>query len=254
MDNYDAGIVHYPGCLRSLKGLGYAKPVYLQTQIGVDPELYRPDHDDRKLIRSELGLTGRYVIGFAGRVSSDKGIFDLLDALPLEDIDWSLLIVGDGADREKFQSIITAKGWEERVRMTGPVPMEEVPRLMRAMDCLVLGSRTLPDWIDTFPNVTVQAMACGTPVIGSDSGAIPFQLEGVGLIFPEGDAAGLREHLVTLGRDPELRKQMGEKSRDECLARFGIQRLNEGFYDIMHQVLTGDYKKDLEKRDMRRAW
>lgn len=253
-DNYDAAIVHYPGCLKSLKGLGYQRPVYLQTQIGVDSELYRPDQADRELLRAELGLTDRFVIGFAGRVSHDKGIFDLLEALPLEDINWSLLVVGDGADREKVQKIISDNGWGKRVRMTGPVPQDEVARYMRTMDCLVLGSRTLPDWIDTFPNVTVQAMACGVPVIGSDSGAIPFQLGSAGLIFSEGDAARLREHLITLGRDPGLREQLAEKGRGEALNRFGIHGLNEGFYDIMQQVLTGNHRESLEESDMRRAW
>ncbi len=253
-NHYDAALCHYPGCLESLRRGGFTKPVYMQTQVGVDEELYRPDGSQRLAVRERLGLSNRFVIGFAGRLSRDKGIQDLLDAMPLEETDWSLLIVGNGEYRDEIERFRNEPGWANRIHLVGAVPHEEVPDYMRAMDCLVLPSRTRSYWIDTFPNVLAQAMACRVPVIGSDSGAIPYLTGDSGLIFPEGDTAGLREHLRTLAQDTSLREDLAEGGRRQSIRRFGVEMITRNFYDIMQQVLSGRFQHDLDEDDQRKAW
>ena len=54
--NTDAAIVHYPGCLESLRKLGYSKPIYLQTQVGVDEKIFKPEENIRLKYREQLGI------------------------------------------------------------------------------------------------------------------------------------------------------------------------------------------------------
>jgi len=118
----------------------------------------------------------------------------------------------------------------------------------------VLGSRTTPQWIDTFPLVTVQAMACGVPVIGSDSGAIPWQIRDCGLLFPEGDARALRDRILQLVEDPRRRRELAEQGRRHALANFCIRGMSERFYDILQQVHSGEWRRGLPDDDQRKAY
>lgn len=241
-NNTTAALCHYPGCRDSLRSAGYERPIYEQTSYGVDEELFAPDEDDRQRVRADLDLEDRFVVGFVGRLTRDKGVDTLLDALPLDGVDWSVLLVGDGEYRDEAERRVEANGWADRIRFTGYVPQADVPGYMRAMDTLVLGSKTTPSWIDTFPRTTVQAMACETPVVGSDSGAIPYQIREVGRIFPEGDPDALEDHLLDLAADSSLRDQMGEAARDESVRRFGQAALAENFYSILKQVVSQEFE------------
>ena len=231
--NYDAALCHYPGCLKSLRDAGFDKPIYMQTQIGVDEDIYCPDEQKTRQMRRKLGFEDKFVIGYAGRLTKDKGVHDILAALPLRDVDWALLLVGNGELKEEIERIVKQNGWQDRVHMAGTVPQHMVPDYMRAMDCFVLASRTCPHWIDTFPNVTVQAMACKVPVIGSDSGAIPWQLGDTGLIFHEGDVVKLHEHLMHLADNIEDRKAIAQKGMERSLAKFCVRALTNEFYEIL---------------------
>lgn len=238
----EAALAHYPGCKKSLREAGFKKPVYLQTSYGVDETLFYPDESKRQTVRESLGCEDQFVIGYVGRLTSDKGVDDLLKTLPLDDINWSLLLVGDGEMRENIQRRIKRNSWENRFKMTGYIPQKEVPKYMRAMDCFVLGSKTRDDWIDTFPRSIVQAMACETPVIGSDSGAIPFQVGDAGLIYPEGDVVELKNRIRRLANNKRLREKLAKKGRKESVGRFGQRSLAENFYKIMKQVQTGEFE------------
>jgi len=189
--NTNAAVVHYPGCLKSLRDGGYEKPIYLQTQVGVDEELFKPDKSTRQVYRKKIGFESKFVIGYVGRLTVDKGVDDLLNILPLEGVDWALLLVGNGDLKGEIEEAIKQKGWEDRVHITGFVDQADVPKYMNAMDCFVLGSKTMPHWIDTFPLVTVQAQAVGLPVIASDSASLPWQLADTALFYHEGDIKSL---------------------------------------------------------------
>ena len=73
----------------------------------------------------------------------------------------------------------------------------------------------------------IEAMACGVPVVGSDSGAIPAVIGDAGLVFPEGDAAALRWHLATLMGDSSLGRDLASRGRERVLERFAQERIAE---------------------------
>lgn len=239
--NTDAALAHYPGCLNSLRKGGYNKPVYLQTQVGVDETLFCPDKEIRDLYREKLLFQNKFVIGYTGRLVTDKGVDDLLSIFPLEGVDWGLLLVGNGNLKNEVEKTVKANGWGDRVHITGFVSQDEVPKYMNAMDCFVLGSKTMPHWIDTFPLVTVQAQACGVPVIASTSGSLPWQLGDTALFFQEGNRAELKENVLRIIQDHKLRNYYANIGKERSLANFCHEGMTERFKKIVHQVITGKH-------------
>jgi len=213
----------------------------MQTQIGVNGELFQPDQEVRDRMRSELGFEDNFVIGYTGRLTRDKGVDTLLEALEGAEFDWKLLVVGDGDMRPDIEDRIAHNHWEHRVHITGYVPQTEVPRYMQAMDTFVLASKTQPHWVDTFPLSSVQAMACEVPIVISDSGALPFQVGDAGLVFPERNADALRERIRQLALNYKQRAELATAGRERSLERFGMETLADNFYKILQQVIQGEY-------------
>lgn len=228
----DAAMCHYPGIERRIRSDGFRRPILIQTQIGVDEEVFHPDPVERQAVRERLGLDG-FVVGTAGRITADKGVLDLGEAITRMPGDTRLLVIGDGPDRGKLEETARRGRWHERLHITGFVPLNEVAHLMRGMDCFVLGSRTTPTWTDTFPLVVAQAMATGLPVVGSDSGALPFQLGGRGLVFPEGDVDAIATHLHTLHDNAALRARMGHALLERAREEFCIGGINPKLRDFI---------------------
>jgi glycosyltransferase involved in cell wall biosynthesis len=108
----------------------------------------------------------------------------------------------------------------ERVFFEGQVPSTQMPAFYHQIDALAVPSRTLPNWKEQFGRVLVEAMACGLPVVGSNSGEIPNVIGDAGLIFPENDASELRRHLLHLQQQPDLRRELGQRGRHRVLERY----------------------------------
>ena len=232
----DAAVAGSTEIRRVLQRAGFRKPIHIQTEIGIDEEKFRPDERSRCATRSELGLQG-FVIGFSGRLVDEKGVLDLADALAGLSGDWTALFVGDGALRTELEARAQAGGWRNRLRITGLVEVEAMPSLMRAMDCLVLPSRTTGSWKEQFGLVLAQAMACGTPVIGSSSGAIPEVIGDAGMVFPEGEAGVLRDRIERLRGDDALRASMARDGIERSRRYFSASGLADDTYAFFSSLL-----------------
>jgi len=205
-----------------------------QPELGVDPDCFFPDEPRREAKRRELGLADRFTIGFVGRLTESKGVRDLFAALSGLQEEWALLMLGDGDLRRTLEAQAESNGWP--VCFPGHVPAADVPDFMRAMDCLVLPSRTTPTWQEQFGLVLAQAMLCGVPVIGSSSGAIPEVIGDAGLVFPEGDDVSLRACLSSLAVDA---------SRRSSLAKDGFARGTQTFSTVALASETADLIRQL---------
>ena len=244
IQNTEAALVHYPGCLESLRSGGYDKPIFMQTQVGVDERLFAFNESVRKKYRENLKLDGKIVIGYSGRLVEDKGVDDLTEvfielARKYENI--TLLLVGNGILKEWIEDRASRENVGERIIITGFVEQCDVPKYMNRMDIFVLGSKTMPNWIDTFPLVTVQAQSIGIPVVASNSGAIPWQLGDSGKIFCEGNRIELMNHLSEFIEDEKLRKKYGELGRKNSHDKFCHIGMTENFKKIMEQILSGEF-------------
>jgi glycosyltransferase involved in cell wall biosynthesis len=216
-----------------LRSKGYAGPAEVVPNA-VDAELFRPL--DRAECRRELGLTG-FVAGYVGRLVEEKGLADLVDALAFCPDDVTLLFVGGGPLQPELERRARDLGKSDRLRFLGPRPLTELPRVMNAIDVLTLPSRTTARWKEQFGRVLIEANACGTPVIGSDSGAIPDVVGGAGLVAREQDPRALADALRRLRDDAGLRARMGAAGRAQVEQRYTWQRVAERMHAIYQKVL-----------------
>lgn len=207
-----------------LRRAGFQKPTAVIPQLGVDSDRFAPKRADE--IRHSLELTS-FTVGYMGRLVPEKGVMLLLDALGKLDGTWQWLIIGRGPLQPKLEQQAQQQGMAERMRWVDTVPHQEVPRYLNAMDVLVLPSQSAPRWKEQFGHVLVEAMACGVPVVGSDSGAIPEVVGDAGLIFPEGRADVLTQHLRRLREDDTLRQTLAQRGRERVLAHYTNQHIAE---------------------------
>lgn len=162
-----------------------------------------------------------FTVGYAGRLVSSKGLTDLLAAMRLLPAPVELLLVGDGELRGELEGQ-PIPGSE--VKVLDGLGHDEMAGAYARMDVLALPSRTTPTWKEQFGRVVVEALWCGVPVVGSDSGEIPWLIEltGGGLVFPEGDAAALAERLGQLRTDPQLRSRLARTGREAVERLFTV--------------------------------
>lgn len=181
--------------------------------LPVDPALYFPRENNTVLPRGEEDGP---LIGYVGRLVESKGLGTLASALAtLKDIPWKLHILGTGEFLPAFEKLLAGGGISNRVTFHGFVPHLRTPEYLSAFDLLVVPSETQSNWKEQFGRVIVEAMACGTPVVGSDSGEIPVLINasGGGVVFPERNATALASSLRLLLGQPEHRREMAERGR-----------------------------------------
>lgn len=162
-----------------------------------------------------------FTIGFAGRLVPEKGVLDLAQAASRLDGPIRLVFIGDGPLRAELAATHLPNGSLE-VR-TG-VGHDGMPDTYAELDVLVLPSRTTAGWVEQFGRVLVEALWCRVPVVGSDSGEVPWVIAttGGGLLFPEGDVEALTSLLVRLQRSPAERRELAERGGKAVRRMFGV--------------------------------
>jgi glycosyltransferase involved in cell wall biosynthesis len=209
----DHAIVGSEGSAAVWRAKGYAGPLAVIPQFGVDADIFAPQESGRS-------ADGDFVIGYAGRLVPEKGCDLLLEAVAGLDGAWRLVVLGAGPEWERLEVLAQRPGIAGRVSFKDWLPALELPAFYRSLDVFVLPSRSRHNWVEQFGRVLVEAMACGVPVVGSDCGEIPHVIGDAGLAFPENDAEALRELLVHLMRDSDLRAGLAGRGRERVLARF----------------------------------
>jgi len=193
-----------------LRGKGYQGPVTVIPQFGVDPDIYRPSPSD-------LRDHSCFRIGYVGRLVEEKGVDILLRAVARLEGQWALSILGDGPFKQPLQGLVEELSLGGNVTFEMPLPSDETPAFYNRLDVLVLPSRTSRHWKEQFGRVLIEAMACGVPVLGSDSGEIPHVIGDAGLIFPENDEEALRAQLSHIMKDEEARNSLSTKGRERAI-------------------------------------
>ncbi len=209
---------------------GYAGPLAVIPQFGVDPALFAPQPRPGEQ---------PFTIGFAGRLVEEKGLWVLLEALQRLEGPWRMQFMGDGPLLPALQERLQELGMSERVSWQPRIPSSEMPAMLAALDVLVLPSLTRPNWKEQFGRVLIEAMACGTPVVGSDSGEIPHVIGDAGLVVPEGDGAALAAALARLRDDPALRATLSRLGRERVLAGFTQEQVARATVALYRALLAG---------------
>jgi len=145
-------------------------------------------------------------------------LLEALRQLPGE-LDWGLVIIGDGPLRQELEQQAGALGLSPRLRFLGT--RHDVPELLRAVDLLALYSHK-----EGFANVILEALATGLPCVVSDVGGNAEAIEDgcCGYVIPPGEPGLLAERLAVLLADASLRERMGRAARERSL-RFSLDTM-----------------------------
>jgi glycosyltransferase involved in cell wall biosynthesis len=176
-------------------------------------------------------------VGYVGRIVPEKGIDMLIQAVARIPMRPTLRIVGAGEHRLQLELLAERLGVRDRVRFQAAMPAEQVPVLLNELDVLVLPSLTQPNWKEQFGRVLIEAMACGVPVIGSESGEIPNVIGDAGLVVPEGDVAALALAIRQVIEDAEFARSLGAQGRERVLALYTQARVAQQTYALYRRVL-----------------
>jgi len=210
---------------------GYAGPLAVIPQFGVDPDIFLPvehaappDHTPH--------------IAYAGRLVPEKGLDLLLEALSGLKGSWRATIQGNGPAEARLRALVEHYNLTARVTFSLPVPSVDMPAFYQGLDVLVLPSRTQENWTEQFGRVLVEAMACGVPVVGSAAGEIPHVIGDAGIVFPENDVQALRAALVRLIHNQALRRDLGARGRARVLAEYTQQHVAQQTIQVYQEMLA----------------
>ena len=216
--------------LQVLRTKGYCGPGAVIPQFGVDPELFSP---------ASSPPVGPPVIGFIGRLVEEKGVFVLLEALAGLGGEWRLHVVGSGPLESAVKQRADQLGLAHRITWERGIRSTQVPERLRTFSLLVQPSLTRQHWKEQFGRAVMEAMACGIPVVGSDSAEIPNVMGDAGIVVREGDAAALRKAIARMLADSELRRELSRRGRARVEERFTHRRIAEQTVAIYRKVVGG---------------
>ncbi len=182
--------------LKQLKKKGF-QDLYIWSR-GVDCNLFHPRYDEEEL-RKRYNITAKYIVSYVGRIAPEKDIETLSEIMQKTESDSSVhwIIVGDGPLASDLKET-----FQHNVTFTGYLKGEELAQVYASSHAMVFPSAT-----ETFGNVVLESLACGTPVIGADAGGV--------------------KNIITHGRNGYLCQP---KQTDEFVAR-------------LYEVLTNEEKR-----------
>ena len=186
------------------------------TPTGVDMARFEVDARDGDDIRTELGLTGRFVVGWAGSFRPFHALNLAIEAV--EDLpDVSLLLVGDGPERSTIEALAAERG--VHAVFTGTLDHQDLVRHLSAMDVGVVLARQT-DGFHYSPLKLAEYLAAGLATVAPDVPTISSRLhhEEDVLLTPPADPVALRAAIVRLQNDPDLRTRLGQQGRRAAAA------------------------------------
>jgi len=199
---------------------------------GIDTHEIKPDLEVEKAVREKMRLKGP-VFSFIGRLSSVKGMIYLVSAtkqLERSGIEGNLLIIGDGPERNRLLAL--RKNKNMKVHFLGF--QKNAVRFIQASDFIVL-----PSLAEGCPNVVLEALACGKPVIASKVGGVPDLVNHMktGILVNPKDVRQLVEAVYGLITDPYQARTMGKEARKVAEKRLGWNTIIGKYEMVYRQVL-----------------
>lgn len=214
-------------------------PVTIPMGVAVTTPSADAVSDARRLYAPE----GRPLVVFVGRVVEEKGVFDLVaaadllrDTLP----EASVLIVGDGQDRNTLERIVRERRLSEMVRFAGWQEASVVRAIYAIADVVVVPSRTGPDgWMEAQGLSVIEAMTAGRPVVASAHGGIVDAVtdEETGILVPEADPAALADAIRRVLTDGALARRIAAEAQRFAIARYDRKEIAAKFSELYERVL-----------------
>lgn len=227
------------GALEVVRHKGYAGFAEV-LPLALDRGTYYPDSVWAATKRAELSIgPDEFVIGYLGRLVEEKGLQAMLNAARvLEGKRWRAVLVGSGPYEAELRTTVAKLGMADHVLFIGFVPHEQAPGWLSIFDALILASETRPNWKEQFGRVILEANACGTAVIGSESGEIGNVLRntGGGIIVPEGNVAELGKAMLTLAENPGITRELAAQGAAAVREKYDQTYLASRFVTVIRNA------------------
>jgi len=197
---------------------------------------------DEQLFAPKIPLAKRkYDIGYIGALSTSKGISYLIESLHLitKCNRLKVLIIGNGVLRENIIKKINDYEIEEFVDMKKRIPNQYMPSWYNKIKLLVL-----PSLCEGLPNVVIEAMACGTPVLATPVGGVPDLIRdgSTGFLISSLQPDFLAKKIVKLLSNERVLEKIGQNARELIIREFTLAKTQERWEKIFKRIF-----KDMEK-------
>jgi glycosyltransferase involved in cell wall biosynthesis len=222
-----------------LKAKGYKK-AYTAFPYGIDEKLYAPKLTQALQIRTQHHLMPQnFIFGYLGRLVPEKGLNVLVEAFAkiTQDLpDARLWLVGSGPEKASLLLLAQKLNLDSsHFQILPSVPHTQAPEILSCFNTLVLPSLTCKFWKEQFGRIIIEALACGVPVIGSNSGEIPLLLKkiGGGLVVPENNPDALAQAMRQILQDAHLRQNLIDAGQKQVHENYTNTALAKVFVNIL---------------------
>jgi len=219
-----------------------------QYQLAAGGNLHLVYHgvDPSRFMHSLERPKGPAVVLAVGRMVPKKGFDILLRAAALarsHGAEFELHFVGDGPEREDLERLASGLGLRDQTVFHGRLTQEELLPLYEGAAALACASIVTEDGDrDGIPNVLLEALAMGVPVVATTTGGIPevIEHEKTGLLARPGDPAALAEQLERILYDEELRERVRKAGRERIILDFDITRNIDRLVALLHKYVVSE--------------
>lgn len=175
------------------------------------------------------------LIGYIGRLSTEKGVQHFAQALPAilrDHKDFRVLIGGDGYLKEAVEASLQEGGVADNVDLPGWIANNDLPIYLNQLRLLVL-----PSYTEGLPNIILEAMACGTPVLATPVGVIPDIIKDgeTGFIMENNSPECIAENVLRALSSPDL-ERIAEKGRWFVEANFTLEHVIDRWKEVLKDI------------------
>src|SRR2546427_92784 len=177
------------------------------------------------------------VIGYVGRMSEEKGALQFAKAVPIAiqiNPELRFIMAGEGPLRENVEQLLVRFGLETRVEMPGWVPHGDLPHLLNSLKLIVI-----PSFTEGLPNIMLEAMACGTPVLATPVGAIRDVIRDgeTGFILDDNSPESIASNITRVLEAPDF-ERVAERAQELVHISFTFERAVDSWRRVLERRYT----------------
>jgi glycosyltransferase involved in cell wall biosynthesis len=176
------------------------------------------------------------LVGYIGRLSEEKGVMNFVSTIPLILKEWreiKFLIGGDGLLLNKIKEELKKSGSYDKVTITGAIPHGEIPDYLNKLKLLVL-----PSYTEGLPNIMLEAMACGTPVLATPVGGVPDVIEDeeTGFILEDNTPETISDRITKALNNTKL-IDIAKNAEEIIKEEYTYEKAVERYRGIIHEII-----------------
>jgi glycosyltransferase involved in cell wall biosynthesis len=175
------------------------------------------------------------IIGYIGRLSEEKGILNFIQSIPglLKEMkDLEFLIAGDGKLKDEIKLFLKENKLEKKVKLLGWIQKENLPTYYNQLKIIVI-----PSYTEGLPNVMLEAIACGTPVVATSVGAISdiIKCGETGYVIEDNNPECIKKTIIGALQDPNI-EVINENARKYVTNEFNYESTVNSYKKIIDDI------------------